>query len=239
LKLFVFLLLLVLAYAQYDCKPSVNGKKYDFTGLQASVDYTIGRAATKQNWDVLLNLCTAVTNKACKPGIAICQVWDYNCPSPGCGSASLGGVTSESWVFANNQVVAKFGGGDDGRNSEIRFTCDPNNNNDPTYLNEMPTKEYNLEWVTKYGCPVGSSDSGSSTGGSGGGMDGGWVFVIIVLVGFSVYFIVGLIIKKVKFDAHGTDLIPNRDFWCGLPGLMKDGALFLVNKTCRRGSQSY
>ena len=36
-----------------------------------------------------------------------------------------------------------------------------------------------------------------------------------------MYFIVGAIIMKVKYDATGTDLIPNKDFWLGLPHLLK------------------
>ena len=41
------------------------------------------------------------------------------------------------------------------------------------------------------------------------------------IFGVGMYFIVGAIIMKVKYDATGTDLIPNKDFWLGLPHLLK------------------
>ena len=36
-----------------------------------------------------------------------------------------------------------------------------------------------------------------------------------------MYFIVGAIIMRVKYDATGTDLIPNKNFWLELPRLLK------------------
>jgi len=224
------LILISIAVAlAYECKPSVAGKKYDFSPLQKPEDYVIPRASIGKGWDVLVNMCVAVSNKACPTTSAICQVWDYNCPTPGCGSASLGDSSSFQWLARDGEVVAKIGGGDGNRNSEIRFKCSTANNN-PVFSNEDPTLEYNFAWETAHACATGSS------GGGGGKMDGGWIFIIILVCGFSVYFIVGIIIKIAKFQASGSEIIPNRDFWCGLPGLVKDGIMFIVNKTCRRGS---
>ena len=41
------------------------------------------------------------------------------------------------------------------------------------------------------------------------------------IFGVGMYFIVGAIIMKVKYDATGTDLIPNKNFWLELPHLFK------------------
>lgn len=42
-----------------------------------------------------------------------------------------------------------------------------------------------------------------------------------LLVGIVVYFIMGGVVMKVKYNAAGIDLIPNRVFWKSIPGLIK------------------
>ena len=61
-------------------------------------------------------------------------------------------------------------------------------------------------------------------------MDPGWIFVIIILVGFVTYMIVGVIVKKFVFKSEGMEVIPNHSFWADLPGLVKDGAVYFFNK---------
>lgn len=34
--------------------------------------------------------------------------------------------------------------------------------------------------------------------------------------------------------AHGLDVIPNKDFWIGFPGLVKDGIMFAHRKITRK-----
>ena len=41
--------------------------------------------------------------------------------------------------------------------------------------------------------------------------------VIVVIV----YFVVGMIIMRVKYDKTGSDIIPNKTFWMSLPFLVK------------------
>ena len=42
-----------------------------------------------------------------------------------------------------------------------------------------------------------------------------------VIVGVVVYFIVGAVIMKVRYQATGSELIPNKTFWMALPVLVK------------------
>ena len=44
-----------------------------------------------------------------------------------------------------------------------------------------------------------------------------------LIVGVGVYFVMGAVVMRVKFNASGQDLIPNRAFWKSLPGLIKVG----------------
>lgn len=41
------------------------------------------------------------------------------------------------------------------------------------------------------------------------------------VLAFVIYFVVGAIIKKVQYNATGTDIVPNKDFWVLLPVLLK------------------
>lgn len=45
-----------------------------------------------------------------------------------------------------------------------------------------------------------------------------------------MYVIVGAVVKFVKFEGRGLDMIPNHDFWVGAPGLFKEGCIFFVQK---------
>ena len=39
--------------------------------------------------------------------------------------------------------------------------------------------------------------------------------------GILTYFIVGAVIMKVRYEATGTDIIPNKNLWFQLPSLVK------------------
>jgi len=233
-----FLLCLAVGFA-VDCAPVLNGKNYDFSPLKSSEDYFIGRSVTKLGWDFIINICNEVIEPACVRNVGVCQVWNYNCFFTGCGSASLG--SSEDLLFSvstsGDNILAKFGKGDDGRSSTITFTCDDSAGaGKPTYVAETPINSYQFSWTSAYACP-----KKGGGGGSGGGLaiDVGWLIIILAIVCFVLYLVIGALIKKFKFGAEGTDIIPNKEFWVDLPSLIKDGFMFLVNKTCRRNSQSF
>jgi hypothetical protein len=52
------------------------------------------------------------------------------------------------------------------------------------------------------------------------------------LVGFALYVIVGCIVNKFVRHQEGAAIFPNSEFWGGLPGLVKDGFMFIIHK-CR------
>lgn len=81
--------------------------------------------------------------------------------------------------------------------------------------------------------------SGFCPGGGGGGDNGfdfGWVFVIIVLCGLFLYFVLGIIILKFALHKEGREVVPQVEFWSALPGLVLDGIKFTWRKiTCQSG----
>ena len=116
------------------------------------------------------------------------------------------------------------------RETTIVLKCDRTiQNYTQVKVTEPEPCHYQISFSSKYACPDGRE----------GEFEGGWIFVIIVLVGLALYFIIGIIIKIAVFKASGKDIIPNTEFWVELPGLIKDGIVFLFNKiTCRGGSYS-
>jgi len=68
------------------------------------------------------------------------------------------------------------------------------------------------DWRTAVACPGYVAE--------GGGGLGGWIFVIIYLVGFTLYFVIGIIYKSQRMGATGKEMIPNIDFWKDLPSLV-------------------
>jgi len=60
----------------------------------------------------------------------------------------------------------------------------------------------------------------------------GGILMLIVILIFILYFVIGMIFKKLRYKASRLDLIPNLGFWQDLPFLVGDGILFLF--TCGR-----
>ncbi|KAM9971242.1 hypothetical protein ACTFIW_011218 [Dictyostelium discoideum] len=62
------------------------------------------------------------------------------------------------------------------------------------------------------------------------GIGGGWIFIIILLSFTTVYLVGGVLINKFKNEKSGLDLIPNKDSWSSLGGLISDGFGFIKSK---------
>ncbi|XP_063916028.1 uncharacterized protein LOC135132039 [Zophobas morio] len=61
------------------------------------------------------------------------------------------------------------------------------------------------------------------------GMSTGSVFLLIFFISVVVYLVGGCLILYFIRGARGLEMIPNIDFWRSLPGLMKDGIIFLFS----------
>ncbi|KYQ56813.1 Cation-dependent mannose-6-phosphate receptor [Trachymyrmex zeteki] len=94
-------------------------------------------------------------------------------------------------------------------------------------LDSDPTnvKTYYFKLISKYGCSL-QREIGLSTGS---------LLVILFFVSVGVYFIGGIIVLKALRGATGWEMVPNHDFWCKLPSLVRDGVVFTFN-CCRADS---
>jgi len=119
-------------------------------------------------------------------------------------------------------VVAKYTARDNARQTEVVLVC--NTDDDQTafaVVGELPdvAPTYRFVLVSPNCCYVNESISAGS---------------IMIIVFFSVIFLylVGMVIflKFVK-KSSGKDLIPHRQFWTSIPGLAKDGVLFIFRRS--------
>jgi len=216
-----------------------NGDKYDLSKLVNNTgDYF--QNVTAKKWWVWINICRGLVINTCgtvQGGVGACQQWDPQTPQ---GKALLG--TSSSVVYGSLQrgtkgqkgLSAKYSGGLGGRSFELDLQCTPKGGiGTPTFEIEQPTNYYNFGWATQYACPT--NDGPSPSGKGKKKLSGGSIILILLLCLMIVYIAAGITYNKVRKQAAGLELIPNVEFWTSLPGLVKDGVMFIVNKTCRRG----
>lgn len=61
------------------------------------------------------------------------------------------------------------------------------------------------------------------------GIGTGSTILILLVVGFTVYFVGGALALHFLRGANGLEMIPNLDFWRDLPNLCRDGFLYLIS----------
>lgn len=59
------------------------------------------------------------------------------------------------------------------------------------------------------------------------------VSVLVIL-----YFVAGIAYNKFKLQKSGLDVVPQYTFWISIPGLVKDGVMFVVERFKRNNYQS-
>ncbi|XP_065830100.1 uncharacterized protein [Oscarella lobularis] len=161
--------------------------------------------------------------------VAVCQ------RAPG-GHASICGLQGNATFTvdqATKEVNVSFQQGTGGRSSSIKLVCNEAMNDSAavwSFLGENPRLHYNFRFESKCCCPDGCPFEN-------GGISAGSILVIVFFGLITVYFVAGILVMKFKSGAQGKEMIPNVSFWASLPGLVKDGFLFVFQK-CRRGGSS-
>jgi len=225
-------LFLQIAFAQIPCAwTDTKGVYYDLSPLRNdNTDYFIAKDTfPKQDWDIWMNICRGTVQTLCGAGVVACQQWDPSNPG---GKAAMGIATSQQFLVASSTfqqgtygVSLLYTGGADSRETQIDFKCNPSKGTGaPVFAGENPTHHYLFQWESAIACPPGK-----------GGLSVGSILLIIVLCLLVVYFVAGVLFNKFKRQLTGVEIIPNVTFWTSIPGLVKDGVMFLVNKVRNRG----
>ncbi len=69
----------------------------------------------------------------------------------------------------------------------------------------------------------------------------GAAFVIIVFVGAFLYVVLTVLYNRFRLGKSGKELAPHPEFWLSLPGLVKDGHIFVFRKLrglCKKDSNA-
>ncbi|CAH1786549.1 unnamed protein product [Owenia fusiformis] len=122
------------------------------------------------------------------------------------------------------------------RTAHIQLLCDPTADS-PTYdvQGETKSRNYMISVTSKYCCPQQAPPVTSPPAGQQLlGISIGTILCIALAVIVPTYFIVGMAVMH-RRGATGTAMVPNVEFWKGIPSLVKDGTMFLVTKVTKRG----
>eukprot|EP01060_Flectonema_neradi_P037069 TRINITY_DN7363_c0_g2_i3.p1 TRINITY_DN7363_c0_g2~~TRINITY_DN7363_c0_g2_i3.p1 ORF type:complete len:283 (+),score=55.07 TRINITY_DN7363_c0_g2_i3:108-956(+) len=149
----------------------------------------------------------------------------------------LSGITAEK---ANDVWVVSYSADQPGTYRSIAYIslecspttpeqvdCKKNSPSDPCIVKFQTgdVRSYTAAFVSPYACP-----GHGSGGGGGGGCGFSCAFLLIFFLGGFVY-LVSFMAYNYKFkELRGRELLPHQEFWKSIPGLCKDGAIFLFMK---------
>eukprot|EP00004_Rigifila_ramosa_P018408 TRINITY_DN4579_c0_g1_i1.p1 TRINITY_DN4579_c0_g1~~TRINITY_DN4579_c0_g1_i1.p1 ORF type:complete len:262 (-),score=67.00 TRINITY_DN4579_c0_g1_i1:141-881(-) len=236
----IALLFVAAASAQVDCEYngvdwSELGATGDFTGIQSSPTYYY-------KFNICRQVLATPSGSGCTAGFSAYQTSSSNyCyaaltrPTPQFSDNDDGSISltyTDSDRLCNSQRTT----------FKINMICDETATRLPPASTQFLATEspsgscqYSVNFVSGLACEM-KKGGGGGSGGSDGGLSGGSVFLIIFFVGGFVYLAGGYLYKNKKEGAQGTEAIPNIDFWRELPGLVKDGCSFTLNKVRGGGS---
>jgi len=179
--------------------PPTNGTPR-FTGLE-----------DPNHWFYSFNPCYKYSEQKCQ-NVYICQSkpnepTEYNV------------ATGDEQIRTNSDgKVYLFYTGDSGRTVDVYLHCDQSVTSEPTVDATGDSTGvlyyYVFDLHSCHACP----------GGCSGGIEAGIigiVLIVLLIFGVAVYFIMGAIVLRVKYEATGTDLIINKAFWLDVPHLIK------------------
>ncbi|KAK6165703.1 hypothetical protein SNE40_022581 [Patella caerulea] len=116
----------------------------------------------------------------------------------------------------------------------VELVCDESQEGTLTATGESgpASGKYLMSLTSKYACAKKPEPGSSSTT-----LTVGSIVLIVFLVLVIVYVIVGVSVNKFARHATGKEVVPNYTFWTALPGLIKDGVLFIFSICRRKGSE--
>ncbi|XP_069114654.1 uncharacterized protein [Argopecten irradians] len=185
-----------------------------------------------------LNLCFPFNEGSCS-GAAGCQTSADFLNTFQIGDASSVMFTTDP---TNNVHVLYTSPTDDGRirTTDVTLQCDPNSISPNIQVfgeQGFNSLLYTFTIISNCACPGACSNNPNPNPiGPGGqvtveaGISAGTVLCIIAIVGIVVYVGAGMAYMRVKKQATGTGMVPHKDFWTAIPGLIKEGCVFTYQK---------
>lgn len=157
-------------------------------------------------------------------------------------SYAIGRYTPFNWTITMQsplQFILMYGGGDEAngkpRSGVVEFLSEGGTTKF-TYANEGENLDYYFNVVGSGVAPVKRKGKAQAEDISG---PIGISIIVLALLGFVIYFILGGLFLYYKRGARGKEVIPNYAFWKDLPFLLKDGLLFTISPCYKRQSNKY
>ncbi|XP_062582051.1 uncharacterized protein LOC134243837 isoform X3 [Saccostrea cucullata] len=209
-----------------SCKCKLDdGKVIDLdpvakSGGPAYLDVTDVAQVDQYSW----NPCKPFSEGACT-NAAVCQTHggiQYNC---GTQDSAVFGYDTGNDLYTITYSADTVSKSNDLRTTTLYLKCDQG----PdvfTPAGETGSATYVLTFQSKYACP--RKDSG--------GISAGSILIIIFFGLLFVYLIGGVLFQIFIRKNSGKNALLNSSFWFGLPGLIKDGVLFIVRRGKKKGS---
>ena len=166
-------------------------------------------------------------------------------PSSVCGFVSTGGIvgmglteTQEFHAIDNDDVMpgrgvaVKYSGGTacssgKARTSTVEVRC---NEDSSSYIYDAVEDSADACDVTFYIYSKAGCGTPAKYGSDGGGIGAGGIILIILVCLVVVYFAGGAVYQwKFKDAQTAPEFIIHREFWFSIPGLVKDGVLFIAH----------
>lgn len=155
---------------------------------------------------------------------------------------NIGDAGKVTLAYDGTNLIGTYTADDGARTSKVTYKCDPNA--DPSQdvaVGETQQQLYEFTITSKYCCPQGS-DPGPGPGPGPNpqievtvSVSVGSVLLIVFFALAVVYLVAGILFNKFARHNTGKEVVPNVSLWVALPGLVKDGCLFVVGKITRRG----
>ncbi|CAH1792527.1 unnamed protein product, partial [Owenia fusiformis] len=122
------------------------------------------------------------------------------------------------------------------RTTYVQLLCDPSATTASMDVKGEPTPtNFKMSLTSASCCPSGGPPP-VTPGPSGGSIvvtvvtsiSVGTILLIILAVALPLYLAGGMVFKRQRMGAQGVEMVPNIEFWKSIPGLAKDGTLFVV-----------
>ncbi|XP_017779192.1 PREDICTED: uncharacterized protein LOC108564602 [Nicrophorus vespilloides] len=121
------------------------------------------------------------------------------------------GLTQITYEFNNEKKIKVT--------TVITMICTPESKENELVIHSIDDQQHHLHLFTKSACKFKVEQS----------LSVGSKLVIMLFVFSLVYLVGGGCISYFLRGARGREIVPHVEFWVGLPGLVKDGFVFLLN----------
>ncbi|XP_065181578.1 uncharacterized protein LOC135812184 [Sycon ciliatum] len=195
------------------------------------------------NWKYSYNPCSPFVDNKCKADVLVCQGGDSVCGRDTSvnievtDTAPVGGTIK----YGNGDVLSKVP-----RTAVVTFTCDASVESDITFVKEDPAGNYQFKLVSKHTCvippttqapPPPGTTAPQPPGPTGphhrtsekNSISMGSILSISFFTIALMYLSGGIAFMMIRNGERGRETIPNYAFWVALPGLIKEGFLFIVH----------